>query len=200
MPAEERAEVLAALGLRGLRHDLRGTTRHAVALASASARLRQRRRLHSGNSQRRGTRGPARLPERRSCLSRWCRDARRRGSSRKCKNRPDVSFSSLSTHVFSVWSSVCLVRARGATSARLRMLSQPARSTRRWAWSSPMCPDAGILDLAAQHGIPARYLPPGKFKTKLEPEREQELASRVAENTASNSWCWPVTCDCSRNR
>ncbi len=36
-------------------------------------------------------------------------------------------------------------------------------------------PDAGILRLAERHGAPALHLPPGKFKTKLEPEREHEL-------------------------
>ena len=40
-------------------------------------------------------------------------------------------------------------------------------------------PDAGILTLAQQYGIPAMYLPPGRFKTKLEPEREQELADTL---------------------
>ncbi len=43
-------------------------------------------------------------------------------------------------------------------------------------------PDAGILRLAEKHGIPARYLPPGKFKTKLEPEREHELARTLQEH------------------
>ena len=37
-------------------------------------------------------------------------------------------------------------------------------------------PDAGILRLAETHDTPAVYLPPGRFKTKLEPEGEQELA------------------------
>ena len=37
-------------------------------------------------------------------------------------------------------------------------------------------PTAGILRLAEEHGVPGRFLPPGKFKTKLEPEYEQELA------------------------
>ena len=37
-------------------------------------------------------------------------------------------------------------------------------------------PDAGILRLAEAHGTPAVYLPPGRFKTRLEPEGEQELA------------------------
>ncbi len=40
-------------------------------------------------------------------------------------------------------------------------------------------PDAGILHLAEKHGVPALYLPPGKFKTKLEPERETELVERL---------------------
>ena len=37
-------------------------------------------------------------------------------------------------------------------------------------------PEAGILRLAEQHGAPALHLWPGRFKTKLEPERETELA------------------------
>ena len=37
-------------------------------------------------------------------------------------------------------------------------------------------PGAGILALAEKRGVPAMCLPPGRFKTKLEPEREQELA------------------------
>ena len=37
-------------------------------------------------------------------------------------------------------------------------------------------PDAGILRLAEAHGVRAVYLPPGQFKTKLEPEGEHELA------------------------
>ena len=40
-------------------------------------------------------------------------------------------------------------------------------------------PGAGILALAERHGVPAMYLPPGRFKTKLEPEREQELADAL---------------------
>lgn len=40
-------------------------------------------------------------------------------------------------------------------------------------------PDAGILTLAEKHGVPAMHLPPGKFKTKLEPERETELAATL---------------------
>ena len=36
-------------------------------------------------------------------------------------------------------------------------------------------PDAGILRLAEKHGAPARHLPPGRFKTKLEPDHEREL-------------------------
>ena len=40
-------------------------------------------------------------------------------------------------------------------------------------------PGAGILALAERHGVPAMFLPPGRFKTKLEPEREQELADTL---------------------
>ncbi len=35
--------------------------------------------------------------------------------------------------------------------------------------------DAGILEIARQFGAPNVFLPPGKFRTKLEPEVEQEL-------------------------
>ena len=40
-------------------------------------------------------------------------------------------------------------------------------------------PDAGILRLAQKHGVPALHLPPGRFKTRLEPERETELAQTL---------------------
>ncbi len=33
--------------------------------------------------------------------------------------------------------------------------------------------EAGILERAREHGIPARFLPPGKFRTKLDEEAEQ---------------------------
>jgi phosphoribosylglycinamide formyltransferase-1 len=35
--------------------------------------------------------------------------------------------------------------------------------------------DAGILEIAREFGVPGIFLPPGKFRTKLEPEVEQEL-------------------------
>jgi phosphoribosylglycinamide formyltransferase 1 len=35
--------------------------------------------------------------------------------------------------------------------------------------------DAGILDLAELRGIPAQFVNPGRFKTKLEPESEERL-------------------------
>ena len=41
-------------------------------------------------------------------------------------------------------------------------------------------PGAGILTLAEKLGVPAVYLPPGRFKTKLEPEAERELAALLA--------------------
>ena len=35
--------------------------------------------------------------------------------------------------------------------------------------------DAGILEIAREFGIPDVFLPPGKFRTKMEPEVEEEL-------------------------
>ena len=35
--------------------------------------------------------------------------------------------------------------------------------------------DAGILNIAREYGVPNAYLPPGKYRTILEPEAEQEL-------------------------
>src|SRR5436190_6668172 len=35
--------------------------------------------------------------------------------------------------------------------------------------------DAGILDVAREFGVPNVYLPPGKFRTRLEPAAEMEL-------------------------
>ncbi len=35
--------------------------------------------------------------------------------------------------------------------------------------------EAGILAIAREIGVPAVFFPPGKYRTKLEPEREEEL-------------------------
>jgi phosphoribosylglycinamide formyltransferase-1 len=35
--------------------------------------------------------------------------------------------------------------------------------------------DAGILDIAREFGVPNLYLPPGKFRTRLDPNAEMEL-------------------------
>ena len=43
-------------------------------------------------------------------------------------------------------------------------------------------PGAGILRLAVEHGVAALHLPPGNFKTKLEPEREHELVRVLREH------------------
>ncbi|MBV9657163.1 MAG: phosphoribosylglycinamide formyltransferase [Verrucomicrobia bacterium] len=43
-------------------------------------------------------------------------------------------------------------------------------------------PDAGILALARQHKVPARHLPPGKFKTKLEPHCEEQLVALLQKH------------------
>ena len=39
--------------------------------------------------------------------------------------------------------------------------------------------DAGILDIAREFALPAVYLPPGKFRTKLEPQAEEALVATL---------------------
>jgi phosphoribosylglycinamide formyltransferase 1 len=41
--------------------------------------------------------------------------------------------------------------------------------------------DAGILDIAREFGVTNAYLPPGKFRTRLEPVVEMELAKMLEE-------------------
>jgi phosphoribosylglycinamide formyltransferase 1 len=41
--------------------------------------------------------------------------------------------------------------------------------------------DAGILACARERGLRAEYLPPGRFKTKLEPEAEERLVALLKE-------------------
>jgi phosphoribosylglycinamide formyltransferase-1 len=41
--------------------------------------------------------------------------------------------------------------------------------------------NAGILSLAVAHGIPSFHLPPGKFKTKLDPSREIMLVEALQQ-------------------
>ena len=41
--------------------------------------------------------------------------------------------------------------------------------------------EAGILSIAKEFGVPAVFLPPGKWKTKLEPEAEAELVRQLRE-------------------
>ena len=41
--------------------------------------------------------------------------------------------------------------------------------------------DAGILGLARERGIRAEFVHPGKFRTKMEPEREQHLAQMLRD-------------------
>jgi phosphoribosylglycinamide formyltransferase 1 len=40
---------------------------------------------------------------------------------------------------------------------------------------------AGILEIAREFGIPHAFLPPGRFRTKLEPEAEQQLVRLLQE-------------------
>jgi phosphoribosylglycinamide formyltransferase 1 len=39
--------------------------------------------------------------------------------------------------------------------------------------------DAGILKIAREFGVPNEYLPPGRYRTKLEPEAEIELVQKL---------------------
>jgi phosphoribosylglycinamide formyltransferase-1 len=41
--------------------------------------------------------------------------------------------------------------------------------------------DAGILDIAREFGVPNIYLPPGKFRTRLDPSVEMELVRLLRE-------------------
>src|SRR3712207_6082819 len=41
--------------------------------------------------------------------------------------------------------------------------------------------DAGILDIAREFGVPNAYLPPGKFRTKLEPAAEEALVEMLRD-------------------
>jgi len=47
-------------------------------------------------------------------------------------------------------------------------------------------PDAGILSLARERGIRAEFVPPGKFKSKLEPSAEQRVVELL--NEAGAEW------------
>jgi phosphoribosylglycinamide formyltransferase-1 len=42
-------------------------------------------------------------------------------------------------------------------------------------------PDAAILERARQRGIPAQYLPPGKFRTKLDDEAERAYIAALGD-------------------
>ena len=41
--------------------------------------------------------------------------------------------------------------------------------------------DANILEVAKEFYVPAAYVPPGRFRTKLEPEAEQELVRALQD-------------------
>jgi phosphoribosylglycinamide formyltransferase-1 len=41
--------------------------------------------------------------------------------------------------------------------------------------------DAGILQIAKEFGVPNAYLPPGKFRTKLEPTAEESLVQMLQD-------------------
>ena len=41
--------------------------------------------------------------------------------------------------------------------------------------------DAPILDMAREFGVPNAYLPPGRFRTRLEPETEEQLVQMLRD-------------------
>jgi phosphoribosylglycinamide formyltransferase 1 len=41
--------------------------------------------------------------------------------------------------------------------------------------------DAPILDIAREFGVPNAYLPPGRFRTRLEPETEEQLVEMLRD-------------------
>lgn len=41
--------------------------------------------------------------------------------------------------------------------------------------------NAGILDLARERGLPARFVHPGKYRTKFEPEMEEQVVKLLQE-------------------
>ena len=58
---------------------------------------------------------------------------------------------------------------RGALAAEVRIVISDVES-------------AGILNLARARGLRAEYLPPGRFRTKLEPEAEERLVKLLQES------------------
>lgn len=42
-------------------------------------------------------------------------------------------------------------------------------------------PDSGVLHIGREFGVPAAYLPPGKFRTRLEPEAELALVQLLRD-------------------
>jgi phosphoribosylglycinamide formyltransferase-1 len=48
--------------------------------------------------------------------------------------------------------------------------------------------EAGILARARERQIPARFVPPGRFRTKLDEEAERAYIETW--------WCWPGSCGC----
>ena len=57
----------------------------------------------------------------------------------------------------------------------------PAGSRVRALVRSMTTTDAFILERARKHGIPAKFIGPSRFKTKLEPELEQQFVTALQE-------------------
>ncbi len=54
--------------------------------------------------------------------------------------------------------------------------------------------NAPILDLARRHGIKALFVPPGRFRTKLEPDAENAIVEILRASRRLTSSCWPASC------
>jgi len=54
--------------------------------------------------------------------------------------------------------------------------------------------DAPILERARDRGLPAQFIPPGKFRTKLDDEAERAYIEALQKGPASIWWYWLVSC------
>ena len=70
---------------------------------------------------------------------------------------------------------------KGSNYAAIAQAIDAGTLNARVAFVASDVPAAGILRLAARHGAPAFAMPPGRYKTRLEPEHEHALAQRLRD-------------------
>lgn len=70
---------------------------------------------------------------------------------------------------------------KGSNYAAIAQVIEAGALNARVALVASDVPNAGILHVAEQHGTPTFQIPPGRFKSKLEPAHEQALADRLRE-------------------